>query len=318
LKKLFSELQIALDTEDVTKFDSLFKDFREDFQVNRGSETRKKTKLGAGFVKKLLGMLIQDKDKSEMVIYPEETIQFLLDEDLFSRDLLPDSHSLVPLALSNSTFLKQLLDKVPTPFTYREYLDLVKHHMTSSQNSQESILAIIDSFERDADTFFNTMEMKSVLTLDELHRFLSILTTDSTNVAYPKLLSNVLDSYGLGPLVLTPSLSTDLIDSLQSSIQDQHQDLSTCLEASSLISLLLQRQQDIPLQNKKDRALMFKERRGPGWIETVAQEDGMNKRRRTWMKKPVLPGSGREVSHRFVATAKFQNTPQYSLDRVIM
>lgn len=55
-----------------------------------------------------------------------------------------------------------------------------------------------------------------------------------------------------------------------------------------------------------------------GWLDIVGQEGGMTKSRRGWIKKPALPTSEKGMTHRFVATSKFQEAPAYSLDKMVL
>src|SRR5208282_5722801 len=163
------------------------------------------------------------------------------------------------------------------------------------------------SFERDVDTFFDKPDMRTVLSNDHLEQFLHILTKDPQTISYPTLLCAVLDSIGLGLLLLTQSLSTDVIDLLCSSLNTESASLKTCLETSSLLSVVLHRQNDVPFSHHKERALLFGDRkRKIGRFETVAEEGGMMKRRSTWIKKPRLPKPREEITRRFVAETKVQ------------
>ena len=254
------------------------------------------------FVGKLMS-LIFSKETGELSIrvYPEETIKFLLKADIFSKDLLPGgANGLVPAALGNKKFLKRLLEQQPTPFAYGDYLLLVKYILETPKSTKiVSTLSILDAFERDIDTFFDRSDMRTVLSTDQLQQFLQILTTDPEIVPYPALLCQVLDAIGLGPLILTQSLPAELIDTLNATLESESSTLSTCLETSSLLSLILQRHNDVPTTRKKDRTILYNDRKRKlgeaGWLEAVAQEGGMTRQRRTWMRKPALPGSGKEL-----------------------
>jgi hypothetical protein len=323
VKDLFQSLKTIADAQDAKSFDKKFKEFRKSYKANRG-KLKKMTKLTPLFVKELLSLIfVNGTDGLSMRVYPEKTLDFLLRVGMLSRDLLPGgAEQLVPAALGNQKFLKQLLEAEPTPLTYRDYLLLVKQ-MLDTFDSQPTVspATILDAFERDIDTFFDRPDMKTVLSVDHLQRFLQILTQNHETVSYPSLLAGVLDSIGLGPLLLTQSLPTELFETLQTALEADSTAITSCLETSSVISLLLHRQIDVPISNQRDRALLYKDRKRKlgqtGLVEMIAEEGGMTKRN-TWMKKPPLPGSGVQLTPRFVATAKFQEAPVYSLDRMIM
>lgn len=325
VKQLFDSLQAAADSNDPNSFDQLFKDFRRQLGVKPGVNSMKKTKLTPPFVKKILSLIfVQSPEGLSIRIYPDDTIKFLLDADLFSRDLLPSGASgLVSAALGHEKLARRLLEKEPTPFTYRDCLFLVKYALDNPDSTAiVPASTILEAFERAAITLFDRDDMTTVLSADHLQRLLDLITKDTETVLYPNLLCGVLDSIGLGSLILTQSFSPELIDSLRNNLEAESRTLSSCLETSSLLSLIIHRQNDVPTSNSKDRAILYKDqipRLGKvGWIEVVAEEGGMSKRRRMWMKKPPLPGSGKELTHRFVATAKFQETGPYSLDRMIL
>lgn len=325
VKQLFKSLNSAADSQDAEAFDKLFKKFRRTYRVYSKTNEEKKTKLTPPFIEELLSLIfIKETDGLSIKIYPKDTIRFLLELDVFSRDLLPgDAGGLVSAALGKKEFLKQLLRKQPTPFTYRDYLVLIKYILdTPESNCIIPKSEILGAFERDADTFFDRPDMKTVLSITDLQLLLSTLTKDPETISYPTILCGVLDSIGLGPLLLAPSLSVDVIDVLRTTLETESKSMSTCLETSSLLSHLLQRQSDVTTSRHKDRAILFNDKKrklgGAGWLEVVAQEGGMTKRQRAWMKKPPLLGSGKELTHRFVATSKFQEVPIYSLDRMNM
>lgn len=322
VKALFKSLKSAAEDQDAKKFDKEFKDFRKQFRVNREDDNYKRTKLTTEFVKELMSLIFTEESEGLLLkIYPADTLKYLLDMDVFSRDLLPGGQGgLVSAALGNKKFLRLLLEKQPTPFTYRDYLLLIKYIIDRS--GAKTVIppsTILESFERDIDTFFDKPDIRTVLSNDHLHQFLYILTKDPQTIPYPTLLCAVLDEIGLGPLLLTPSLSTDVIDLLCTSLDIESTAMKTCLEASSLLSLVLHRQKDAPLSHRKEGTLLFGDRkRKLGLFETVAQEGGMMKRRSTWMKKPRLPKAGKEITRRFVAETKGQDVPAYSLDRIIL
>ena len=322
VEDLFRELKSAVDAKDATKFDKLYKAFRKRYQVAKKS-AKKTTNLTPSFTKELLSLIfVKETEGVSMKIYPESTIKSLLQINAFSRDLLPGgAGGLVSAALTNAGFLKRLLKNNPTPFTYRDYLVLIKYILDTPESKRIiSSSKILDAFERDADTFFDRPDMRTVLSITDLQLLLSILTREPETIPYPTILCGVLDSIGLGPLLLTQSLSTDVINVLQTTLENESNSISTCLQTSSLLSLLLQRQNDIPTSQPQDRSILFNDKKRKlgktGWLEVVAQEGGMTKQRRAWMKKPPLPGSGRELTSRFVATTKFQEAPIYSLDRM--
>ena len=67
-------------------------------------------------------------EKLAVRIYPEQTVQFLLDVDGFSRDLVPGGRDgFVGAVVGQHKFLKVLLEKEPTVFKYEDYLILVKY-----------------------------------------------------------------------------------------------------------------------------------------------------------------------------------------------
>ena len=257
-------------------------------------------------------------------VYPEQTVDFLLDVDGFSKDLVPGGgDGFVGAVVGQHKFLTVLLEKEPTVFRYEDYLTLVKYILETPETSLVVPAEIIlDAFERDADTFFERTDMRTVLSLDQLQQLIALLTKSPDIIPYPTILSNVLDSIGLASLLLNPALPVDLIETLHTTIENESHTISTCLTTSALISLVLQRQNDVPLAKAKDRAILFNDRKRrlsqTGWVEVVAEEGGMTKQRKVWMKKPPLPGSGMEMTHRFVATNKFQEVASYTLDRMIM
>ena len=322
IKELFKNLKAA---DDGDRFDSIFKAFRKKFQINRRVDRKRTTRLSTAFVRELMALIfVKSEDGVSFRIYPDETIKFLLEGSYFSRDLLPGgAEGLVPSALSKRKFLKRLLEKEPTPFTYRDYLLLVKYILdTPEDKTIVSTEIILDSFERDADTFFERPAMKTILSTDQLQQFLAILTRDSEDIPYPSLLTAVLDSIGLGPLMLTQALPLPLLETIHSFLTSETEDLSQSLQTSSMLSLILHRQNDIPPTRQKDREIFqhgMKRKLGEtGWLDIVAEQGGMTRQQKIWMKKPVLPGSGRELTHRFVATTKFQEAPSYSLDRMVL
>jgi hypothetical protein len=98
--------------------------------------------------------------------------------------------------------------------------------------------------------------------------------------------------------------------------------MKTCLETSSLISLILHRQNDVPLSQTQEREIFVgqsrKRKADSGWLDMVGQEGGMTKARWGWIKKPALPTRDTGMTHRFVATANFQEVPSYSLDKMVI
>jgi hypothetical protein len=239
-------------------------------------------------------------------------------------DLVPGGRDgFVAAVVGQKKLLRVLLEKEPTVFRYEDYLTLVKYLLETPETSLVvSAETILDAFERDADTFFERTDMKKVLSLDQLQQLIALLTKTPDTISYPTILCNTLDSIGLASLLLNPTLPSDLIETLHTTIEAESDVISTCLTTSSLLSLVLQRQNDVPVVKGKDRAILFNDRKRrlskTGWVEVVAEEGGMSKQRRVWMKKPPLPGSGKEMTHRFVATSKFQEVPNYSLDRMVM
>ena len=322
VKELFASLKAAAEAQDASKFDKGFKDFRNKYRVNREVDDYKRTKLTPEFVKELLSLIFTEESEGlSLRIYPQDTLKYLLEVDVFSRDLLPGGQEgLVSAALGNKKFLKRLLEKQPTPFTYRDYLILVKYILDrSGAKTVVPPSTILESFERDADTFFDSPDMRTVLSNDHLEQFLHILTKDPQTISYPTLLCAVLDSIGLGPLLLTQNLSTDVIDVLCTSLDTESASLKSCLETSSQLSLVLHRQKDIPLSHRKERSLLLGERkRKLGQFETVAHEGGMMKQRIIWIKKPRLPKPGEAITRRFIAETKGQDVPSYSLDKIIL
>ena len=331
VKQLFSKLKGA---SDGTEFDKIFKDFRMEFKVNRVEDNpsipnkrhkdqKRYTRLSTAFVRELLGvMFLREDEIPKFRVYPEQVIKFLLLGKYFSRDLLPGgAEGLVSAALGNKKFFKKLLEKEPTPFTYRDYVLLVKYILdTPEDKTIVSSTTILDSFERVANSFFERPALKTILSTDQLHQFLGVLTRDPENIAYPNLLAAVLDSIGLGPLLLTQSLPIDLIESLHSTLNAETEDISACLETSAMLNLILRRQKDIPDSRSSERRFLHhgtKRKLGEaGWIDIVAEENGMTRQQKLWMKKAPLPG--KKLTHRFVATTKFQEAPTYSLDRMIL
>jgi len=266
----------------------------------------------------------REGDAVSFRVYPDETIKFLLEANYFSRDLLPGgADGLVSAALGKRKFLKRLLEKEPTPFTYHDYLLLVKYILdTPNGKTIVPAAAILDAFDRDAITFLERPAIKSILPTDQLQQLLNILTQDPENIAHPTLLATVLDSIGLGPLMLSQSLPIDLLETLNATLNAETEEITSCLETSSMLTLLLRRQNDISDSRQKDKRILHhgtKRKLGePGWIDIVAEESGLTRRQKLWMKKPALPGSGRDLTHRFVATTKFQEAPTYSLDRMVL
>jgi hypothetical protein len=109
--------------------------------------------------------------------------------------------------VGNKKFLTALLDKEPTPFTYWDYLVLIQHILDPpGGRTIVSPDIILDAFERDANTFFDRPDMRTVLSTDHLQRrVLHLLTQNRETIVYLTILPNVLDSTGLGPLLLTQS-----------------------------------------------------------------------------------------------------------------
>ena len=324
-KELFGSLKAATNSSDARQFDKLFKEFRRTYNIDRKGPDRRSSNLTPQFVKELLDLIfVREGDTLAVRIYPEQTVKFLLDVNGFSRDLVPGgADGFVTALVGQTNFLRLLLENQPTVFGYEDYLMLVKYILETPESSLViPAETILDAFERDADSCFERIDMKTILSLDQLQRLIRLLTEATDMIAYPTLLSDVLDSIGLASLLLNPSLPVGLIESLHTTIVAETQAVSTCLKASSLISLVLQRQTDIPVTKAKDRAILFNDRKRTlgkaGWVEVVAEEGGMSKQRRMWMKKPALPDSGREMTHRFVAARKFQEVPSYSLDRMIL
>jgi Utp8 family len=325
LKKLYSKLEDAADQQDGDKFDEAFQKFRKKFNVSHNFDNNKTAKLTSAFIRKLMSFIfVKEGDDLSIRVYPKLTIKFTLNSKEFSRDLLPEGADLVSVALKNKRFLKELLEASPTPLTYLDFLTLVKYVLdTPDSDLIVPASEILKGFEAAIETFFDRPDMKTALSNDHLHRLLQLLTKD------PKLMLNTstilcatLDSIGLGPLLLTGSLPLELLDTLQTSIDEESNSLSSCIETSSLLSIILHRQDDVPSKKAKAREILYTDKKRKsdeaGWLDVVAQEGGMNKHRRLWIKKPVLPGSDKALTHRFVATTKFQEAPTYSLDRMIL
>ena len=176
VKALFKSLKSATEAQDAKKFDKEFKDFRKTYRVNREDDNYKQTKLTPEFVKELMSLIfIEESEGLSLRIYPEDTLKYLLEVDVFSRDLLPGGQGgLVSAALGNKKFLRRLLEKQPTPFTYRDYLLLTKYILDRS--GAKTLIppsTILESFERDVDTFFDKPDMRTVLSTDHLEQFLS-------------------------------------------------------------------------------------------------------------------------------------------------
>jgi hypothetical protein len=323
VKELFESLKTISAAQDSKAFDKRFKEFRKSYKANRG-EDKKMTKLTPLFVKELLSLIfVNGFDGLSIQVYAEKSLDFLLRVGLFSKDLLPGgAEQLVPVALGNPKFLNQLLKSEPTPFTYGDYLVLVKH-ILDTVDSQPAVPldTILESFERDVDTFFDRPDIKTVLSNDQLQQFLQFLTRNPETVSYPSLFAIVLDAIGLGPLLLTQSLPTELFETLQSALDIESKSIAKCLETSAALSLILHRQNDIPLSTQRGRELLYGDRKRKvgqtGWVQMIAEEGG-TKKRNNWMKKPTLPGSGVALTSRFVAVAKSQEAPVYSLDRMIL
>ena len=324
-KQLFASLKSAADSSDPRKFDKLFKEYRGTYSIYRRGPERRRTRLTPQFVQELLALLFsREGEKLAVRIYPEQTVKFLLDVDAFSRDLVPGGgEGFVGAVVRQDKFLKVLLEKEPTVFRYEDYLILVKYTLETPETTLVVAAEdILDAFERDANTFFEPTDMKTVLSLDQLQQLIVLITKSRDILPYPTILSNVLDSIGLASLLLNPALPADLIETLHTTIEIESHTIETCLTTSALLSLILQRQNDVPVGKTKDRAILFNDRKRrlsqTGWVDVVAEEGGMNKQRKMWMKKPPLPGSGVEMTHRFVATSKFQEVASYTLDRMIM
>jgi hypothetical protein len=320
VRTLSASLKEAADACDSEKFDRLFNEFRRSYKAHKGSNLQKRMKLSPLFVREVLGLVfVRRTERLSMRFYPVDTLNFLLDVDIFSRDLLPGgAEGFVSGVMGNTKFLTALLKSQPTPFTYRDYLVLVQYILDSpADKTFVKPNVILDAFERDAETFFDRPDMRSVLSTDHLQRLLHLLTQDPDVIPYPALLSGVLNSTGLGPLILTQSLPTDLLDTLHAALESKSTSLTAYLETSSIISLILERQKNIP---DSDRRIAYGKRNidQTGWLDVVAEEGGMARQRRAWMKKPTHPGAGKPLTHRFVATAKFQEVGAYSLDRMIM
>jgi Utp8 family len=320
VQTLSASLKEAADANDSEKFDKLFKEFRRNYKAHKGSNLRKRVKLSPLFVREILGLIFERRTEGlSMRFYPVDTLKFLLEVDIFLRDLLPGgAEGFVSAVMGNKKFLTMLLQSQPTPFTYRDYLVLLQYILDAPVDKRiiEPNI-ILDAFERDAENFFDRPDMRSVLSTDHLQRLLHHLTQDPDIIPYPALLSAVLNSTGLGPLILTQSLPTDLLDTLHTTLESESTSLTACVETSSIISLILQRQKNIP---DSDKHVAYGKRNidQTGWLDVVAEEGGMTRQRRAWMKKPAHPGAGKHLTHRFVATAKFQEVGAYSLDRMIM
>ena len=326
ISEFFTSVRSAVDAHDSDAIDRLFKEFRTTYNIRRRQTSLDKTtKFTSMFVQELLSLILRTSSQnSAFQVYPDETIKYLLESNSFSRDMFPGgADQLIPTALGNKEFLKKLLKTEPTPLTYRDYLLLMKHVLDTPSNSRTvSTERVLDAFERDADTFFDRPDMRTVLSPDHLERLLEIVTQTPETFEYPNILSATLDSLGLGPLVLSPSLSIPAIEMLHTAIRSQTDAMKSCLETSSLISLVLHRQNDVPVSQTRERAIFFKDKKRKvgetGWLGVVAQEGGMTKARRAWIKKPALPTNEKGMTHRFVATSKFQEAPTYSLDKMVM
>lgn len=307
-------------------FDRFFKEFRGAYRIYRHGLERRRSHLTPQFVKELLALIfVWEGGKLAVRIYPEQTVKFLLDVDAFSRDLVPgDPDGFIGAVVGQKELLRVLLEKEPTVFRWEDYLNLVKYILETPETSLVvSAETVLDAFERDANSLFERTDMKSVLSLSQLQQLLDLLTKTPDMIEYPTILCNTLDSVGLASLLVNPTLPVDLIDSLGAAIEVEAHFISRCLTVSSALSLVLQRQNDIPVVKGKDRAMLFNERKRrlseTGWVEVVVEDGGMKKHQTMWMKRPPFkPGSGKEMTHRFVAGTKFQGVANYTLDKMIL
>ena len=319
LKKLFTSLEEAITTNDPQTFDKLFRHFRKEHKANRVLNGTKKSKLTSSFVKDLLALIFHHQNEKglSLRIYPNETIEFLLDMRLFLPNLLPGgADGLVSAALGNASFLKDLLKKEPSPFSYNDYLKLLKYILETPES--EWIVRpskVLGAFERDVTTFFNRPDMKTVLSLDQLQQLLNLVTQISHPLSYATTLSLIFDSIGLAALLTCSSLHASLIDQLHVAIEDETATISESLEVSSAVSLVLRRLSDTPMSKSGGE---LKRKIEVGRLNIVAQEDGLEKRRRIWMKKPHQPGEWEKWTPRFIAKNNFQEVAAYSLERVAM
>ena len=341
-------LNSAAASNDPKAFDKHFKDFRRKYKINRGSRKERRTKLTPVFVRDLLSIVFTPAAADggiKMQIFPEETVRFLLECQVFSRDAVPGAgeDKLVQAAWSHWGFMKMLLESEPCPFGFRDFLLLMKKFLESPLVEKHRGLGgdggggvtlemVFEAFERNVDLFFDGGDMKSVLSTDNLLSLLSLLTSSSTPVdnastppspdstlpvPYSALLTSLLDSIGLSQLFLPTTLLTPLLDSLLASLTTESAHLSSCLSTSSILSLALKRQHDSlgnhPAGNTKKR------KRSAGQLEIVAEEGGRWRRRGMWIKRDEKPAQGgKGITKRFVATAKFLEVPSYSLDRMVL
>jgi hypothetical protein len=326
--EFFTSVRSAVEANDATAIDTLFKIFRKTYSIHHRRSHDKTTILTSTFIKELLSLLLtNDPQNPTFQVYPPKTIEYLLDCNSFSRNMLPGGRKqLVPTALGNRSFLKRLLKTQPTPLTYEDYLHLLQHVLDTPAGSRiVSVERVVDAFERDANTFFHKPDMRTVLSTAHLEHLLQTITqTPDNTISHPNTLNSTLDSLGLGPLLLSPSLSRTTLDTLHATLLSQTDAMKTCLETSSLISLVLHRQNDVPSAQTREREIFVGESKkrkagdAGGWLDIVGQEGGMTKARRGWIKKPALPTRDMGMTHRFVATAKFQEAPSYSLDKMVI
>ena len=105
VKELFDKLKETADAQDAEAFDKHFTEFRKRYKAHRRRKSKKSTILPPMFVKTLLSLIFtKEGDGLLMTIYPSDTIKYLLDEGIFSRDLLPGGATgLLLVALGNKS-----------------------------------------------------------------------------------------------------------------------------------------------------------------------------------------------------------------------
>lgn len=272
-------------------------------------------------------------------VYPEETIDFILKSGSFSRDAIPGTgeDKFVLAAMQHEGFLTRVLETDPSPLTFRDFLVLIKTLLESKERMIGSVNLemIFEGFERNVDTFFDMGDMKCVLSTDNLHSLLSILTsnTSASNsfnsasdedvtsmIRYPALLTSVLDSIGLAQLFLPTTLPLSLLDSLLTNLSSETQHVGFCLSTSAILSLVMHRQRkSLGKPPKWTDPAKESRKRKRGEVEIVAEEGGGRRRRVMWIKRDPVPSARSGVfTSRFMATAKFLEVPSYSLDKMVV
>ena len=293
------------------------------------------------FVQELMALVFTTSEGGiQLRLYPQETIQFILECGSFSRDAIPGTgeDKFVLATMQHEGFLRMVLEMNPSPLTFRDFLVLIKTFLESKDRGIGSVNLemVFEGFERNVDKFFDMGDMKCVLSTDTLHSLLSVLTSNTSVsnsfdsiseeevtsiIRYPALLTSVLDSIGLAQLFLPTTLPLPLLESLITNLTSETEHVASCLSTSSILSLVLHRQKcsfGKPPTKHIDPVKESRKRKREV-VEIVAEEGGRSRRRVMWLKRDPLPSAGSGgLTRRFVATAKSLEVPSYSLDKMVV